>query len=178
MDTDFVLCHTVAEIAWIFIQWKNLFIFFKSSSCYHTQYWFCWIHSIRMIVCLYWQILIIFLSMPFSSHVWTAAVHCLHAPGSSRPQLVENAAAHILTPSIGPISPLYWLPVKFQNYLKNLLITFRAQHGGITGYISELLTLLWVLGGGRYLRVTRLFLSGPRGSGTRCLRKLDVPTLF
>ena len=60
-------------------------------------------------------------------------------------QLIQNAAAHILTRTrrfehISPVlASLPWLPVKFQIDLKILLLTFKALHGLAPSYLNYLL---------------------------------------
>ncbi|KAF7649420.1 hypothetical protein LDENG_00141500 [Lucifuga dentata] len=71
---------------------------------------------------------------------------CLTASAASRLQMVQNAAARLLTRTkrrehITPIlASLHWLPVHFRIQFKILLITFKATHGLAPSYISAFLT--------------------------------------
>ena len=70
---------------------------------------------------------------------------CLSKSSLDRLQLVQNAAARLLTRSrrschITPIlSSLHWLPVNYRIHFKILVITHRTLHGQSPQYISELL---------------------------------------
>ena len=71
---------------------------------------------------------------------------CLSQKSLHRLQLVQNAAARLLTGSrkrehITPIlASLHWLPVSHRIDFKILLITYKAFHGLAPSYIQELLT--------------------------------------
>ena len=71
---------------------------------------------------------------------------CLSQADLSRLQLIQNAAARLLTGTgrrshITPVlASLHWLPVKFRIDFKILLITYKALHGLAPAYISELLS--------------------------------------
>jgi len=60
-------------------------------------------------------------------------------------QLVQNSAAHIITrtPSIHHITPvlqqLHWLPIKFRNQFKILLLTLKCIYSLAPSYLSDLL---------------------------------------
>ena len=64
----------------------------------------------------------------------------------NKPQLVQNAAARVLTRTrkydhISPVlSTLHWLPIKHCINLKILLNTYKALNGLAPQYLSELLT--------------------------------------
>ena len=70
---------------------------------------------------------------------------CLSKTSINRLQLVQNAAARLLTrsPKRSHITPilfsLHWLPIHFRIHFKVLLLTFKALHGQAPAYISELL---------------------------------------
>uniref|UniRef100_A0A8C6TLJ0 Reverse transcriptase domain-containing protein n=1 Tax=Neogobius melanostomus TaxID=47308 RepID=A0A8C6TLJ0_9GOBI len=70
---------------------------------------------------------------------------CFNKSALNRLQMVQNAAARLLTGSsrrshITPIlSSLHWLPIKFRIELKILVLTFRALHGQAPKYVSDLL---------------------------------------
>ena len=70
---------------------------------------------------------------------------CLSKSSLDRLQLVQNAAARLLTRTrrschITPIlSSLHWLPVNYRIHFKILVITHRTLHGQAPPYISELL---------------------------------------
>lgn len=63
----------------------------------------------------------------------------------ARLQLVQNAAAHLLTRTkrcehISPVlASLHWLPVRFRINFKILLLTYKALNGQAPGYLSDLL---------------------------------------
>ncbi len=65
---------------------------------------------------------------------------------SSKLQLVQNAAARVLTRTrtyehISPVlSTLHWLPIKHRIHFKILLITYKALNGLPPQYLSELLS--------------------------------------
>lgn len=69
---------------------------------------------------------------------------CLSKASVDRLQLVQNAAARLLTRSkkschITPIlASLHWLPVQFRIQFKVLVFTYRAIHGQAPAYISDL----------------------------------------
>ena len=70
---------------------------------------------------------------------------CLNKKELTRLQLVQNAAARILTRSnrrthITPVlKDLHWLPVSLRSHFKILTLTFRALHGQAPPYISALI---------------------------------------
>lgn len=70
---------------------------------------------------------------------------CLNKSSVDRLQLVQNAAARLLTRSkkschITPIlASLHWLPVDFRIQYKVLVFTFKALHGLAPGYLCELI---------------------------------------
>ena len=70
---------------------------------------------------------------------------CLDASTLGRLQMVQHAAARLLTRSkkschITPIlASLHWLPIKFRIQFKVLVITYRALHGQAPAYICDLL---------------------------------------
>uniref|UniRef100_A0A0E9XEA4 Uncharacterized protein n=1 Tax=Anguilla anguilla TaxID=7936 RepID=A0A0E9XEA4_ANGAN len=70
---------------------------------------------------------------------------CLSKTSLHRLQLVQNAAAKLLTRSpkrshVMPIlKSLHWLPIKFRIHFKILVIVYRALHGQAPVYIKELL---------------------------------------
>ncbi|KAF7642855.1 hypothetical protein LDENG_00249600 [Lucifuga dentata] len=71
---------------------------------------------------------------------------CLTASAASHLQMVQNAAARLLTRTkrrehITPVlASLRWLPVHFRIQFKMILNTFKATHGQAPSYISALLT--------------------------------------
>lgn len=71
---------------------------------------------------------------------------CFNNVSLNRLQLVQNAAARLLTGTnrrahITPILfTLHWLPVKFRINYKILVLTFRALHGQTPQYIADMLT--------------------------------------
>uniref|UniRef100_A0A669C582 Reverse transcriptase domain-containing protein n=1 Tax=Oreochromis niloticus TaxID=8128 RepID=A0A669C582_ORENI len=70
---------------------------------------------------------------------------CLSKGSLDRLQVVQNAAARLLTKSskyshVTPLlSQLHWLPVKFRVDFKILVLTYRAVHGLAPAYIFDLL---------------------------------------
>ena len=70
---------------------------------------------------------------------------CLSKTSMDRLQVVQNAAAKLLTRSskrshVTPIlSALHWLPIKFRIQFKVMVITYRALHGQAPAYIGDLL---------------------------------------
>uniref|UniRef100_A0AAR2KJT6 Reverse transcriptase domain-containing protein n=1 Tax=Pygocentrus nattereri TaxID=42514 RepID=A0AAR2KJT6_PYGNA len=69
-----------------------------------------------------------------------------HSKSLNKLQLVQNAAARVLTRTrkfdhISPVlSALHWLPVKFRIDYKILLLTYKALNGLAPQYLSELLS--------------------------------------
>ena len=70
---------------------------------------------------------------------------CLSKASTDRLQLIQNAAARLLTRSsrrchITPVlASLHWLPVVFRVCFKVLVLTYRALHGQAPAYITDLL---------------------------------------
>ncbi len=70
---------------------------------------------------------------------------CLNKTSIDRLQLIQNAAARLLTRTtkhchITPVlESLHWLPVGYRIQFKVLVLTFKALHGQAPGYLSELL---------------------------------------
>ena len=73
---------------------------------------------------------------------------CLNCAALSLLQLVQNAAARLLTKTncryhVTPvIASLHWLPVKYRIDFKTLLLTYKALHGLAPPYTAELPTPL------------------------------------
>ena len=69
---------------------------------------------------------------------------CLNKSSIARLQLIQNAAARLLTRSrrschITPVlAALHWLPVAFRIHFKVLVTTFRALHGQAPAYLTDL----------------------------------------
>ena len=69
---------------------------------------------------------------------------CLSKTSMERLQLIQNAAARLLTRSnrrchITPVlSSLHWLPVRFRVDFKVLVITYRALNGQAPKYLTDL----------------------------------------
>ena len=69
---------------------------------------------------------------------------CLNKTDMGRLQLIQNAAARLLTRSsrrchITPVlASLHWLPVSFRVNFKILVITYRALHGQAPQYLIDL----------------------------------------
>ncbi len=70
---------------------------------------------------------------------------CLNKSSMDRLQVVQNAAARLLTRTsrrlhITPVlKALHWLPIGFRVHFKILVITYRALHGQAPSYIQDLL---------------------------------------
>ena len=70
---------------------------------------------------------------------------CLGKSSLDRLQMVQNAAARLLTRSwkMTRITPIlfsfHWLPIRFRIHFKVLVFTYRALHGQAPAYISDLL---------------------------------------
>lgn len=78
---------------------------------------------------------------------WTGVTHCYYAASLSHLQLVQNAAARLLTEtkkytSTSPVlASLHWLPVKFRIKYKMLLFVLKGLNWLAHSCISELLQL-------------------------------------
>ena len=69
---------------------------------------------------------------------------CLNKTSLDRLQLIQNAAARLLTRSsrrchITPVlAALHWLPIAYRVHFKVLVLTYRALHGQAPAYIADL----------------------------------------